>query len=53
MPDKRSCERETGHTLTISSDLPTAADAARQLIDFLTRPAAIAVIRAQGMEPGR
>lgn len=31
----------------------SAAGAARQLIEFLTRPAAITVIRAQGMEPGR
>ena len=30
-----------------------AAGAARQLIEFLTRPAAIAVITAQGMEPAR
>jgi molybdate transport system substrate-binding protein len=36
--------------VSASSKVP---DAARQLIQFLTGPTALSVIRAQGMEPAR
>ena len=48
---KRSAECWSRYADRVKSASSKAPDAATQLIKFLTGPAAIPVIRAQGMEP--